>query len=76
MYNIFPVFWVFYVNKIEALNDAFIKTLLQILRNAIHILPSHIDKKKNGSAQHLNGRPSFKQNWIYSTCISGCLHTN
>jgi hypothetical protein len=46
MYNIFPVFWVFYVNKIEALNDAFIKTLLQILRNAIHILPSHIDKKK------------------------------
>jgi hypothetical protein len=43
MYNIFPVFWVFYVNKIEALNDAFIKTLLQILRNAINILPSHID---------------------------------
>jgi hypothetical protein len=46
MYNIFPVFWVFYVNKIEALNDAFIKTLLQILRNAINILSSHIDKKK------------------------------
>jgi hypothetical protein len=50
MYNIFPVFWVFYVNKIEAFNDAFIKTLLQILRNAINILSTHIDKKKNGSA--------------------------